>query len=131
MNRRLLFLGTSLSFIAMLFALAVLFLTDKTSENIVSYSNFQVAFQINLFHAGLLFILAIVKRKYNDKNIVIVGNIFAFSTLLLAIPAYIGMFLPIGETLFYLVGIFGGIGLIIGWIVFSKSFYDIYSVKRV
>lgn len=131
MNRQLLFLGIFLSSVAMLCTLAILFLTDETTKNLNSYSNFQIALQVNLFHAIVLFVLAQTKRKYNDKNFIIVGYLFVLSTLLLAIPAYIGVFNPFGETLFELVGLFGGIGLIISWIVLTKSFYDIYFAKRV
>ncbi|MFK7947805.1 MAG: DUF423 domain-containing protein [Saprospiraceae bacterium] len=130
MNRQLLFLGVFLSGVAMLSTLAILFLTDETTNNLNSYSNFQIALQVNLFHAIVLFVLAQAKRKYNDKNFVTVGYLFVISTLLLALPAYIGVFNSFGEVLFDLVGLFGGIGLIISWVVLTKSFYNIYYPKR-
>lgn len=129
MNRKLLFLGINLSSIALVATSAILFLTDATSDNVSIYSNFQIALQINLFHAIVLFILALAKRKYNDKNLVNTGYIFTLSTLILALPAYIGV-LTGNEIMFELASISGLIGLICGWILLTKSFYDIYFAKR-
>lgn len=129
MNRKLLFLGVILSGVAMVSTAAILLLTDASADNVSAYSNFQIALQINLFHAIVLFFLAQAKRKYNDQNLVIAGYIFVVGTLLLALPAYVGLLIH-NEIMFELTSVFGLMGLIIGWILLTKSFYDIYFAKR-
>lgn len=129
MNRKLLLLGIFLSLLAMASTAMVLLMTNASADNVNIYSNFQIALQINLFHAIILFFLAQIKRRYNDRNMVNAGYIFVVGTLLLVLPAYIGA-LTKNEMMFELVSIFGLIGLIIGWIVLTKSFYDIYFSKR-
>lgn len=130
MSRKLLFPGVFLGFIAVLACLLILFLTDETEQNLNSYSNFQIALQINLFHGLLLMILSAIKRRYTDQSLITAGWLLAFSTLLLAIPAYLGVFAEIGEMLFDTLGIFGGLGLVIGWLILIKSFYDSYIAKE-
>lgn len=129
MNRQLLFLGIFLSIVAMVSTATILLLTDASVDNINIYANFQIGLQINLFHAIILFILALVKRKYNDQNLINASYIFVISTLLLVVPAYFGV-LTENEVIFELVSIFGLIGLVIGWILLTKTFYDIYYAKR-
>jgi uncharacterized membrane protein YgdD (TMEM256/DUF423 family) len=129
MNRKLLFLGVFLSVIAVLASTIILFLkgaSDDATENLV----FTIAVQLNLFHAVILFILARMKRKYTDQNLITAGWIFTFSVLIFSGTAYFSMLSDSGILLFNTVGAVGVIGLFIGWIVLCKEFYGIFMPKK-
>jgi uncharacterized membrane protein YgdD (TMEM256/DUF423 family) len=129
MNRRLLFLGVFLSVIAVVASTSILFLKGASNDpesNLV----FTIAVQLNLFHAVLLFVLAWVKRKYDDKNLIITGWIFTFSILIFSGTAYFSMLSETGVILFNTIGVIGVIGLLVGWIALSKEFYDIFVPRR-
>ena len=129
MNRKLLFLGISLSLIAVVATAVTLLSTNVSANNVGAYSNLQIALQISFFHAVVLLFLAQVKRKYTDRDLVSVGYIFMISTLVLLLPACIGVF--IGDSVaFEFASITGIIGLVSGWIALTKSFYDVHFPKR-
>jgi uncharacterized membrane protein YgdD (TMEM256/DUF423 family) len=129
MNRKLLFLGVFLSVIAVLASTIILFLkgaSDDATENLA----FSIAVQLNLFHAVILFILAWMKRKYTDQNLITAGWIFTFSILIFSGTAYFSMLSDMGIMLFNTVGVVGVIGLFIGWILLSKEFYNTFVPKK-
>lgn len=130
MNRQLLFLGTFLGAFAVLVCIAVTFLTEKLyTENTEKFIYF-VGLQLNVFHALLLLILAWIKRKYTDQNLITVGGIFTGSTLIFSGTAYLSMFTDFGVLLFNTIGVIGGIGLIIGWMFLFREFYSNFIVSR-
>lgn len=129
MNRKLLFSGIFLSIVAVSsIALTSVFAT-KTDGNLILFSNFDLALQVNFFHAIFLIVLAQLKRKYTDKNLLNGGNVLLVSTLIFSLPAYISIFTK-EAIVFELVKVFGIIGLFVGWIVITKAFYDIYYPPR-
>lgn len=129
MNRKLLFSGIFLSIVAVSsIALTSVFAT-KTDSNLILFSNFDLALQVNFFHAIFLIVLAQLKRKYTDKNLLNGGNVLLVSTLIFSLPAYISIFTK-EAIVFELVKVFGIIGLFVGWIVITKAFYDIYYPPR-
>lgn len=123
MNRKLLFLGIILGIIAIVSSIVILFVAGESKDTSTTFA-FQAALQIHLFHAVILMVLAAAKRKYTDQNLVITGWIFTFSVLLFSIPAYLAMFNEIGVLLFNTVGIIGGLGFVIGWILLAQTFYS-------
>lgn len=128
MNRKLLFLGVSLSIIAVVFSIAIQFIIGASSDVSKNFA-FHNALQIHFFHTLVIFFLATVKRKYTDQNLIIAGWLFGFSILLFSVPAYIGMFSKTGIVLFNTVGLVGSLGFIIGWILLLKTFYDMFLSK--
>lgn len=129
MNRKLLFSGIFLSIVAVSsIALTSVFAT-KTDGNLILFSNFDLALQVNFFHAIFLIVLAQLKRKYTDKNLLNGGNVLLVSTLIFSLPAYISIFTK-EAIVFELVKVFGIIGLFVGWIVITKAFYDVYYPPR-
>ena len=130
MNRQLLFLGTFLGAFAVLVCIAATFLTEKLyTENTEKFIYF-VGLQLNVFHALLLLILAWIKRKYTDQNLITVGWIFTGSTLIFSGTAYLSMFTEFGVLLFNTIGVIGGIGLIIGWMFLFREFYSNFIISR-
>lgn len=124
MNRKLLFSGIFLSLVAVSsIALTTVFDT-RTESNLLPASNFNLALSVNFFHAISLIVLAQTKRKYTDKNLLNGGNVLLISTLVFSLPAYMSVFTT-DIIVFDLVKVFGVIGLLIGWIVLAKTFYDI------
>jgi uncharacterized membrane protein YgdD (TMEM256/DUF423 family) len=129
MNRKLLLLGTFLGAFAVIVCVAVTFLTEKLyTENTEKYAYF-VGLQLNVFHALLMLILAWMKRKYSDQNLITVGLIFTGSILLFSGMTYLAMFSESGILLFNTVGVVGALGLIIGWILMIKEFYVTFNYK--
>ena len=129
MNRKLLFSGFFLSLVAISsIALTSVFAT-RTENNLILFSNFGTALQVNFFHAIFLIVLAQIKRKYTDKNLLNGGNLLLISTLVFSLPAYMSMLIK-DSIVFELVKVFGIIGLFVGWIVITKAFYDIYYPSR-
>lgn len=129
MNRKLLFLGVFLSVIAVFASTIILFLkgaSDDATENLA----FLIAVQLNLFHAVILFVLAWMKRKYTDQNLIAAGWIFTLSILIFSGTAYFSMFSDFGVYLFNTIGITGAIGLFVGWILLSKEFYNTFMPKK-
>lgn len=129
MNRKLLFLGVFLSLIAVLASTTILFLKGASDDAAVNLA-FSIAVQLNLFHALVLFVLAWMKRKYTDQNLINAGWIFTFSILIFSGTAYFAMLSTMGTYLFNTVGIVGAFGLVIGWIVLSREFYNIFIPKK-
>jgi uncharacterized membrane protein YgdD (TMEM256/DUF423 family) len=130
MNRQLLFLGASLGAFAVFVCIAIIFFTEKLyTENTVKYI-YLVGLQLNAFHSLLIIMMAWIKRKYVDQNLITVGWIFTISVLLFSGSAYISMFNEFGVTLFNTVGLIGGIGLVIGWAFLFREFYNSFILKR-
>ena len=130
MNRQLLFLGASLGAFAVFVCIAIIFFTEKLyTENTVKYI-YLVGLQLNAFHSLLIIMMAWIKRKYVDQNLITVGWIFTISVLLFSGSAYISMFNEFGVTLFNTVGLIGGIGLVIGGAFLFREFYNSFILKR-
>jgi len=129
MNQKLLFLGIFLSLFAISFLSLVTVFVSETENNTTLFSNFQLALQVNFFHAIVLFVLASLKRKYTDKGLLSAGYLLLAGTVVFSLPAYVGLLIN-NEVLFTLLNIFGLIGIFIGWIVITKTFYEIYYPKR-
>lgn len=129
MNRRLLFLGTFLGAFAVIVCLTVTFLTEKLyTENAEKYIYF-VGQQMNIFHVLIILILAWMKRKYSDQNLITVGGVFAGSILLFSGTAYLSIFSESGILLFNTVGVVGAFGFVIGWFLLTREFYLTYTSK--
>jgi len=130
MNRQLLFLGTFLGAFAVLICIATTFLTDKLySENHEKYIYF-IGLQLNVFHSLLLLILAWIKRKYTDQNLISIGWIFTGSILLFSGTTYLSMFNQAGVFLFETIGVIGGLGLVIGWVFLFREFYSNFVLSK-
>ena len=129
MNRKLLFSGIFLSIVAVSSIALISVFATKTDGNLILFSNFDLALQVNFFHAIFLIVLAQLKRKYTDKNLLNGGNVLLVSTLIFSLPAYISIFTK-EAIVFELVKVFGIIGLFVGWIVITKAFYDVYYPPR-
>jgi uncharacterized membrane protein YgdD (TMEM256/DUF423 family) len=129
MNRKLLLLGVILSVVTVVASTAILFLKGASSDATENLA-FTIAVQINFFHALILFVLASMKRKYNDENLISIGWIFTLSTLVFSGTAYFSMLSDFGIYLFNTIGIVGAVGLFIGWIALSRAFYSIFVPKK-
>jgi uncharacterized membrane protein YgdD (TMEM256/DUF423 family) len=129
MNRKLLFLGVFLSIIGV-FASGMILLLKGASSDATQNLAFVIAVQLNFFHATILFVLAWMKRKYADQNLVSVGWVFTLSILVFSGTSYLSMLFESGTFLFNTVGVAGIIGLISGWIFLSKEFYNTFVPKH-
>lgn len=129
MNRKLFFYGIFLSLVAVSSIALTSVFAIRTEENLILFSDFDLALQVNFFHAIFLIVLAQIKRKYTDKNLLNGGYVLLASTLIFSLPAYVGIFIK-QEMIFELAKVVGVIGLLVGWISITKTFYDIYYPKR-
>lgn len=130
MNRQLLFLATALGAFAVFVCVVIIFFAEKLYTGNNEKYILLIGLQLNFFHSLLIMILAWIKRKYKDQNLITVGWIFTGSVLLFSGTSYLSMFNEYGVFLFNTVGIIGGLGFIIGWILLIKQFYSNFIVKR-
>jgi hypothetical protein len=120
MNRKLLFLGTTLGLLATLAGIGLVFMINHEDINRILVAI--IGLNINLFHALLLLILAWIKRKYQDQNLVAAGGALFAGVLVFSLPAYLWGISEGGAMIFNTVGMAGVPILLIGWGLMIKEF---------
>ncbi len=127
MNRKLLFLGTVLGLLATLAGIGLVFMINHEDINRILIAI--IGLNINFFHALLLLILAWIKRKYQDQNLVVAGGVLFAGVLVFSLPTYLWGISEGGAMIFNTVGVAGVPVLLIGWGIMIKEFVTSFMKK--